>query len=890
MRNINKHIILILLFIQLSYCQYFPLFTDSKADDSIALIMLLMGGAGSSSKSTVDLSPGASIDLTGTGQNQGILIDTNNDGVSDGIDLTGDGIPNILLLDTNGDGIPDAIDLNGNGNPNYYINPNPPPALTTGSNGSGESVILIIGAGGVVLGFDTDGDGVPNDTTIATILQDSIKPTLSFSPLAGTFSTNTQVTLRCQDNLAPGYIIYTINGGTPSFPSTGNVISSPSGSISLTSDGSFVIRAICRDLAGNDSILYAETYIIDSNIPNITITNQSTSNISNSGGISSATIDWTVNREGTYTLRDNATNCETGTVIEGPTAVPAGHNGQIIRSASQIPTEGVRNFQICVTSTSNLVGSNGFTIRRDDTNPNVAASPTGGSFGISTSISLNCSDSGSGCYRIAYTVAVGSTPADPVFNAEGIITTGSQYSTPISTSDGAVTTIKYRARDNAGNISNVIQQSYTVDTILPNITVNSSSGFINGSSSADFNWQANRGGTYQVRLGGDNCSNGSLATGTNVSGTLIANTPITTIVNNANFSTGSNTIRLCAFNLIDSAGSTTRTVVKDTVSPTAAISSPATGGPHPQGTTFTATCSDTGSSGCDKIAYTVNGSDPSFDTNGNITLGTLYTSPVSMPNGSSVNVRVRAIDNARNLSNLVNTNFSVGPPDSPVLHIPKEADGALEIFWSSVSGATSYRLYRSTSPGVTTSSTLACDTASTSCNVTGLTNNTIYYFRITALHSGGVSNLSNEVNGRPNGLPLGVCNIQWPETQCLTPGQDNTVNRIYGLFTTNNSGGHSDIIVEIGYGPTETNPITHPNQWTFQTASYNIDGTMHLPKHEYMHHFVIHETGSYKYVYRFREVGHYKTTYCGWHLTFANPHTNFPQSSMGTLEVKASCP
>ena len=94
--------------------------------------------------------------------------------------------------------------------------------------------------------------------------------------------------------------------------------------------------------------------------------------------------------------------------------------------------------------------------------PTVSASPGGGTYYSAKSVTLTCSDgTGSGCYRIYYTTD-GSAP-----------TTGSPvYTGPINIS--ANTTLKFFARDNAGNSSSVSTETYTI-TIYPPLTIGTSS-------------------------------------------------------------------------------------------------------------------------------------------------------------------------------------------------------------------------------------------------------------------------------------------------------------------------------------------------------------------------------------------------------------------------------
>ncbi len=89
----------------------------------------------------------------------------------------------------------------------------------------------------------------------------------------------------------------------------------------------------------------------------------------------------------------------------------------------------------------------------DTTAPTTNASPGGGTYDSSQSVTLTCSDgSGSGCYRIYYTTD-GSTPT----------TSSTVYSNPISIASN--TTLNFFAKDNAGNSSPVSTETYVFGSI-----------------------------------------------------------------------------------------------------------------------------------------------------------------------------------------------------------------------------------------------------------------------------------------------------------------------------------------------------------------------------------------------------------------------------------------
>ncbi|MBI3775703.1 MAG: leucine-rich repeat domain-containing protein [Gammaproteobacteria bacterium] len=75
-------------------------------------------------------------------------------------------------------------------------------------------------------------------------------------------------------------------------------------------------------------------------------------------------------------------------------------------------------------------------------------------------------------------------------------------------------------------------------------------------------------------------------------------------------------------------------------------------------------------------------------------------------------------------------------------------DGQIELYWTGVANATSYNVYRKTSPGVTKGDVVRVDATSPAV-FTGLQNNKTYYFAVTAIVNGVETSLSNEVVASP---------------------------------------------------------------------------------------------------------------------------------------------
>jgi hypothetical protein len=85
------------------------------------------------------------------------------------------------------------------------------------------------------------------------------------------------------------------------------------------------------------------------------------------------------------------------------------------------------------------------------------------------------------------------------------------------------------------------------------------------------------------------------------------------------------------------------------------------------------------------------------------------------------------------------------PPSAPSGVIAVAGDGQMTISWDAVTGATSYNVYYATSKGVTRANGTKVSGATSGQTVSNLTNNTIYYFVVTAVGANGESVESSQV-------------------------------------------------------------------------------------------------------------------------------------------------
>lgn len=154
-------------------------------------------------------------------------------------------------------------------------------------------------------------------------------------------------------------------------------------------------------------------------------------------------------------------------------------------------------------------------------------------------------------------------------------------------------------------------------------------------------------------------------------------------------------------------------------------------------------------------------------------------------------------------------------PQAPAPGVPANVaitagNGQNTISWTAVTGASSYNIYWSNTPGVTTSSTKI--TNATSPYAHGpISNGVAYYYRVTAMNGGGESGLSSEVSAMPHmpapGAPLNVKAVQGAQKITISwdPVSGATSYNIYWSNTADVTKANGTKIANV------TSPYLHPH-------------------------------------------------------------------------------
>lgn len=519
------------------------------------------------------------------------------------------------------------------------------------------------------------------------IVRDDDPPVVSHLPLDGEYNAPQNLTISCTPNKDKIYY------SQSSFPNWTGVLTDPANPADPYSNATGALtggteytgpvttpnpanptrtkyRYGCFDIAGNWSTVSASTaptYVVDTTLPEVSVAlGAGYRGYVSTGGYTSTTLEFTTNQSGTpYRIVAGATSCAamdgTSLIGPGPFSTPAAGtliSHTIPATSFSTASSGVNNVYICVqNAAATKWGAASLQVIRDDVRPTTVVSVSTGSYGAQQSVVVTCDNNAD---KIAYTTD-GTTPS---FFANGEIQNGFSHTGPYTTPEG-VTTFKYLCRDKAGNEELAVStQVYTIDSLLPTITVVSNSNpaiSTSGSkTSTTISWRSSRGSRpFSFRTGGTNCATATqLAPAGSYSGTTSAdtNTVHTTQVNAADLGADGNySIRICVTNLVGDFGSASFTVTKDTVGPVIAALDASPSLSAIDATNFTLSwspASDTGGSGVAmyRIFRSLNSNSyPGYPSTPDYSAPT-NPATITMPDSQKYFLRIVPVDVAGNIA------------------------------------------------------------------------------------------------------------------------------------------------------------------------------------------------------------------------------------------------
>ena len=271
----------------------------------------------------------------------------------------------------------------------------------------------------------------------------------------------------------------------------------------------------------------------------------------------------------------------------------------------------------------------------DNTAPTTTAAPTGGTFNTDQTVTLSCSDGfGTGCDKTYYSMD-GSNPTI-------------EYSSAISIPSNATTILKYYSKDLTGNSETIKSQTYIIDTIAPNTTINSNPKALINSNSATFTFSSDDGSaTFQCKM-----DSGAYAT-------------CTSPKNYTSLAEGEHTFTVKAKDSANNEDQTPATNIfaVDTQAPTISNASPnnqtfsntTTSTNLTLNTTETAICRYAATSGTDYASMT------SFDTTNNTSHSTFIS---GLNIGTTYDYYILCQDTATNESGEEHLTFSIAPTEN----------------------------------------------------------------------------------------------------------------------------------------------------------------------------------------------------------------------------------
>ncbi|MFA6295800.1 MAG: chitobiase/beta-hexosaminidase C-terminal domain-containing protein [Patescibacteria group bacterium] len=285
-------------------------------------------------------------------------------------------------------------------------------------------------------------DVVGNIETVKTEIYiiDTIAPTTTASPVAGTYKTAQAITLKAVDtNTGVSATYYTTDGSTPTTSSS--VYSSP-----ITISQNATLKFFSKDNVGNTETVKTAVYVIDTVAPTTTASPVG-GNYATDQTVTLTATDDNSGVSATYYTLDGKTPTTSSLVYSSPISLTSNTSLKFFSKDKAGNVEAVKTVVYAI----------------DKLAPTTTASPIGGTYTSNQAVTLTAIDTNTGVSATYYTID-GSTPT----------ASSSVYSSKITISQN--TTLKFFSKDAVGNTENVKTEIYVIDKTAPITTASLESG------------------------------------------------------------------------------------------------------------------------------------------------------------------------------------------------------------------------------------------------------------------------------------------------------------------------------------------------------------------------------------------------------------------------------
>lgn len=285
----------------------------------------------------------------------------------------------------------------------------------------------------------------------------------------------------------------------------------------------------CIDIAGNKSVINTATspiYVIDNTLPEVTVNLDNTFRAFITPNIamnSATTIRFTTNQPAgqAYKIKKGGTSCTAGGTDMATGLTPV--TGNIISHTFSTGTAfnefdvGLHEVRVCVSNpTATKWGVATLAVTNDNTIPTASANVASGTYGSLQSVEITCTDNADKLYLTA-AETLGATPPTPPSDPTAV--PEQQFSGPLTPRNDRTTIYKWLCIDKAGQQSAIGTAQYTIDTVIPTVTIISNehialSSVAGAYQSTNLTFKSSRGGlTYRIMRGTADCVTGATQIG-----------------------------------------------------------------------------------------------------------------------------------------------------------------------------------------------------------------------------------------------------------------------------------------------------------------------------------------------------------------------------------------